>query len=369
LFVIFMAKFDSSIAIRENVQLAPYTTLGIGGPARYFAGVKREEQIPEALDFAFKHSCPVFILGSGSNIVVSDSGFPGLILKMEIAGIQSFDDGQMILAAAGEEWDKAVQRCVELNLAGVECLSGIPGTVGAAPVQNIGAYGQEAGEVILSVRVFDRENQDITELSAAECKFAYRSSIFNTTETGRYIILRVAFGLRMDGSSCIQYRDLQLRFGKRSRPPSLRETRDAVLQIRESKAMVLRDKDPDSKSVGSFFKNPALDSAAAAQVENRARALGLLGTTEKIPTFQALEGKEKMPAAWLIERAGFTKGFTRGNAAISGKHALALVNRGSASAQDILDLMRHIQERVHELFGIELQPEPIFVGFDTTHHK
>jgi UDP-N-acetylmuramate dehydrogenase len=358
-----MTKFGSTISIRENVPLASYTTLGIGGPARYFVAVKREEQIPDALDFASKCGCPVFILGSGSNIVVSDSGFPGLIIKIEITGIQSFDDERMVSVAAGEEWDSLAQRCVSLNLAGIECLSGIPGTVGAAPVQNIGAYGEEVSEVILSVRVFDRESQEILELSATECKFAYRSSIFNTSGTDRYIILKVSFGLRMDGAPCIHYRDLQLRFGKRSRPPSLREVRDAVLQIRESKAMVLRDNDPDSKSVGSFFKNPVLNSAAAAQAESRARACGLLGISEKIPNFQAPAGKEKLPAAWLIERAGFAKGFVRGNAAISGKHTLALVNRGGASAQEILDLMRLIQERVYELFGVELQSEPIFLGF------
>jgi UDP-N-acetylmuramate dehydrogenase len=358
-----MTRSGSAISIRENVPLAPYTTLGIGGPARYFVAVKREEQIPEALDFAFKCGCPVFILGSGSNVVVSDSGFPGLIIKIEITGIQSIDDEHMISVAAGEDWDSLVQRSVGLSLAGIECLSGIPGTVGAAPVQNIGAYGQEASDVILSVRAYDRESQDILELSAAECKFGYRSSIFNTTGTGQYIILRVSFGLRADGTPRIHYPDLQLRFGERSRPPGLREVRDAVLQIRESKAMVLRDNDPDSKSVGSFFKNPILNSAAAAQVENRARAGGLLGISEKIPSFQAPAGKDKLPAAWLIERAGFTKGFVRGNAAISGKHTLALVNRGGASAKDILDLMRLIQERVFELFGVELQPEPIFVGF------
>ena len=358
-----MTKSGSTISIRENVLLAPFTTLGIGGPARYFVAVKHEEQIPEAMEFAFKRGCPVFILGSGSNVVVSDSGFDGLIVKIEMTGIQSFDDEYMISVAAGEEWDGLVRRCVGLNLAGLECLSGIPGTVGAAPIQNIGAYGEEASDVILSVRVFDRESQDIMELSATECKFAYRSSIFNTTEAGRYIILKVSFGLRVDGTPRIQYRDLQLRFGERSRLPGLREVRDAVLQIRESKAMVLIENDPDSKSVGSFFKNPILNGAAAAQVENRARACGLLGISEKIPSFQTPAGKEKLPAAWLIERAGFTKGFVRGNAAISGKHALALINSGGASAQDILDLMQLIQGRVCELFGVELQPEPVFVGF------
>jgi UDP-N-acetylmuramate dehydrogenase len=352
----------STLSIRENVPLAPYTTLGVGGPARFLATIKREDQIPEALNFAFAHSCPIFVLGGGSNIIVSDSGFPGLIIKIELAGIQAFDGEETISAAAGEEWDALVQHCIGRNLAGIECLSGIPGKVGAAPVQNIGAYGEEISEVVLSVRAFDRETQDTVELSAAECKFAYRSSIFNTTAADRYMILKVSFGMRIDGKPRIQYEDLQLRFPKGVRAPSLREVRNAVLQIRESKGMVLRDDDPDSKSVGSFFKNPILTRKEADEIENRAHTRGLLAANEKIPSFPAPSGKEKLPAAWLIERAGFAKGFVRGNAAISGKHTLALVNRGGASANEILDLMRSVQIRVNELFNVELRPEPVFVG-------
>jgi UDP-N-acetylmuramate dehydrogenase len=353
----------STLSIRENVPLAPYTTIGIGGPARFLVSIKREEQLPDALDFAFARGCPVFILGGGSNIVVSDSGFPGLIIKIELSGIQSFDGDNTVYVAAGEQWDSLVQHCIGRNLAGLECLSGIPGTVGAAPVQNVGAYGEEISEVVLSVRAFDRETQEILELSPSECRFAYRSSIFNTTDAGRYIILRVSLGMRFDGPPRIHYRDLQLRFGDSARHPSLREVRNAVLQIRESKGMILLDADPDSKSVGSFFKNPILSREAALEVQNKARACGLLSIEENIPRFPALSDKEKIPAAWLVEHAGFAKGLQRGNAAISTKHALALVNRGDASAQDILDLSRSIQDRVYELFNIELQPEPVFVGF------
>jgi UDP-N-acetylmuramate dehydrogenase len=353
----------STLTFRENVPLAPYTTLGVGGPARFLVSIKRDEQLPDALDFAFARGCPVFILGGGSNIVVSDSGFPGLIIKIELSGIQSFDGDNTVYVAAGEQWDSLVQHCISRNLAGLECLSGIPGTVGAAPVQNVGAYGEEISEVILSVRVFDQETQEVLELSPSECHFAYRSSIFNTTHIGRYIILRISLGMRFDGPPRIHYRDLQLRFNDNTRTPSLREVRNAVLQIRESKGMILLEDDPDSKSVGSFFKNPILSREAAAEVENKARAGGLLSIAESIPRFPAPSDNEKLPAAWLIEHAGFTKGLQRGNAAISTKHSLALVNRGGASTQDFMDLSRSIQDRVHELFNIELQPEPVFVGF------
>jgi UDP-N-acetylmuramate dehydrogenase len=351
------------LSIHENVSLAPYTTLGVGGPARFLGAIKREDQIQEALDFAQARGCPVFILGNGSNIVVSDAGFEGLIIKIELTGVNFFDDETTVSAAAGEEWDKIVQQCVSRNLAGIECLSGIPGTIGAAPVQNIGAYGEEISEAVLSIRVFDREMQDFLELSAAECKFAYRASIFNTIAFDRHIILRVTLGLRLDGDPRIHYRDLQQRFGSRAKAPSLREVREAVLQIRESKGMVLQPDDLNSKSVGSFFKNPIISRTAEVELEEKSRANGLLEASEKIPGYPASQDKRKVSAAWLIERAGFGKGFVHGNAGISNKHALALLNRGGASANEILDLMRIIQDRVHERFNVKLQPEPVFLGF------
>jgi UDP-N-acetylmuramate dehydrogenase len=195
-----MSKSSSKLSIRDNVSLAPYTSLGVGGMARFFATAKREEHVPEAMEYAHSQGCPIFILGSGSNLLVSDAGFSGLVLKIEIPGIQSLDGETIVAAEAGEKWDDLVQHCVDRNLAGIECLSGIPGTVGAAPVQNIGAYGEELGEVALSIRVFDRDAFDVVELSAAECCFGYRSSIFNTTHADRYIILKVSLGLRYDGA-------------------------------------------------------------------------------------------------------------------------------------------------------------------------
>jgi UDP-N-acetylmuramate dehydrogenase len=361
-----MHKSGSYFSVLENVPLAPFTTMGVGGPARFFIKAAEEAQISDAMEFAHARGCPVFILGGGSNIVVSDKGFPGLIIKIELPGIQSIgdEDSSEISAGAGVEWDSFVQYAVNRNLGGIECLSGIPGTVGGAPVQNIGAYGEEMSDVILGIRVLDRTSRSIIQLDRADCQFSYRSSIFNTTQKDRYIILRVEFSLPADGKPSIHYKDLQHHFGPNSKMPTLDEVRKAVLRIRESKAMVLRDDDADSKSVGSFFKNPVLKLDAVADIEREARARGIIGARESIPRFPAHEGTEKLPAAWLIEHAGFHKGYILGRAGISSKHALAIVNRGGATAREIIDLMHMIQIRVLELFGVTLDPEPVFVGFE-----
>lgn len=363
-----MKRSEAALQIRENVELAPLTTLGVGGPARFMTAVKSEDQIAEALEFAGSRGCPTFILGGGSNLLVSDSGFPGLVLRMELLGIRDLDgeDGGLITVSAGEEWDVFVERCVGRNLAGIECLSGIPGTVGAAPVQNIGAYGQEISEAILSCRILDRETGSIEEFSAGDCLFGYRSSLFNTTQRNRYIILRVSFSLRPYGKPAIRYRDLQEHFAGRSKTPGLGEVRRAVMQIRDSKGMLLRGTIPGLQSAGSFFKNPVLDPKRAAEIEDSAQSLGFLKQDEHIPHFAAPGGKEKLPAAWFLERAGFEKGFIHGNVEVSAKHTLALVNRGGAKASEFIDLMRMMREKVHALFDIVLRPEPTFLGFDTT---
>lgn len=361
-----MKKTASPVSIRENVLLAPYTTLGVGGPARFLAGVRHEDQIQEALEFARSRACPVFVLGGGSNVVVSDSGFPGLVVRMEIRGIRNLDvdHGGLLSAAAGEDWDGLVERCVEKNLSGLECLSGIPGTVGGAPVQNIGAYGEEVGNAILSIRALDRETNSIEEISGRDCRFGYRSSIFNTTHKDRYIIIRVAFSLQPYGKPRIQYRDLQQHFAGRTKTPGLGEVRRAVMQIRDAKGMLLEGSHAGLKSAGSFFKNPVLDPARAVEIENMARDRGLLDPSQNLPRFATPRGMEKIPAAWLIEQAGFEKGFTSGNVGISEKHTLAFVNHGGARAGEFIDLMRRVQEKVYDEFGVNLQPEPTFLGFD-----
>lgn len=358
-------KESKSLQFRENVPLADYTTLGIGGPARYMTEVTGEGQLLDALELAYARNLPVFVLGGGSNLLISDSGFPGLVLRIALCGVHPLEEeGDIISVAAGEEWDDFVRLCVSQKMGGLECLSGIPGTVGGTPVQNVGAYGQEVSEVILSVRVLDRETLTVRELSNTECGFSYRRSIFNSSHRGCYIVLRVTFALHPRSRPRLQYPDLQRYFTERKETPSLAEVRDAVLKIRTSKAMVITPGDPDCRSAGSFFKNPIVTEETALQFDEAARRLEEAASSEEaVPRFNVPEGKVKLPAAWLIERAGFHKGYTRGPVGLSSKHTLAVVNRGGATARDVLDLMQEIQARVKECFSIDLEPEPEFVGF------
>ena len=361
-----MNSAETTLPILENVPLAPYTTLGIGGPARFLLHAKTEGQLLGATEFARQRGCPVFVLGSGSNVLISDAGFSGLVIKVELKGIENRDgeENGNLSVAAGVDWDLFVQHCVDRDLAGIECLSGIPGTVGGAPVQSIGAYGQDIGEVVREIRALDLGTNRLVQLSGGDCRFAYRSSIFNSTHKDRYIILRVDFALRTDRQPRLLYTDLQRKFALSTHPATIREVREAVLDIRRSKSMILNAEDPDAKSAGSFFKNPVLDTGFVSAMEDEARARGLLRPSESIPRFAAGAGKEKLPAAWLIERSGFHKGYRHGNAGISGKHTLALINAAGATAQEILELMHMIQDGVRETFGVALQPEPVFVGFE-----
>jgi UDP-N-acetylmuramate dehydrogenase len=345
------------------VPLAPLTTLGIGGPARFLAEAREEAQVFSALEFARNQDCPVFILGGGSNLVISDSGYQGLVLHVALSGIRGSDAAGKVTAAAGEPWDAFVGACIERNLAGIECLSGIPGSVGGTPVQNVGAYGQEVSEVIASVRVLDRSSGEIVQIPNSACEFGYRTSIFNTRLRDRYIVLAVDFTLHNGGRSRIVYSDLQRHFEGRPEPVPLGEVRAAVLEIRASKAMVLKEGDPDSRSAGSFFKNPVVAPEEAQRIEDAARRLGCIGPREKLPAYPVTDGAIKVPAAWLIERAGFQKGYGRGRVGISTKHSLALVNRGGATARELLQLAGEIRSGVQAAFGVRLMPEPVFVGF------
>ena len=346
--------------IQENVPLAPLTTLKVGGPARYFAEPKTSSEIVEGVQLARRRGLAVFVLGGGSNLVVSDAGWPGLVLKVSISGIDEREqDGKVLFeVGAGEEWDKFVARAVARNCAGVECLSGIPGSVGGTPVQNVGAYGQEVAETIDSVLALDLTDGQIRELCATACGFHYRTSIFNTSERGRFIILRVTYALTLGGKPRVQYPDLKKHFAGFQSTPSLTSTREAVRRIRASKAMLITPGDEDCRSAGSFFKNPVLTADQFAALTERATAKGL-----QVPNYPALDTQKKIPAAWLVEYSGFSKGYNGGRVGISRKHALAIVNRGEATASDILGLKDHIQQRVEELWGIHLEPEPVFVGF------
>ena len=347
--------------IRENVLLAPMTTFQVGGPARYLSEARTIEDVSDVVAYARKHGLRLFVLGGGSNLVVSDAGWPGLVLRIGIGGIERRAGSEVFEVGAGEEWDKFVACAVRQNCAGVECLSGIPGSTGGTPVQNVGAYGQEVAETIESVQVLDTRDDEIRELCNEACGFTYRTSIFNTSERGRFVVLRVDFALREGGEPGIRYADLKKYFAGRDTPPTLAETREAVRTIRAGKGMLITPGDEDCRSAGSFFKNPVLPDSEYKSLQERAQERGL-----QIPNYPALSAHRKVSAAWLVENSGFRKGYSRGPVGISRKHALAIVNRGGAKAADIIALKSEIQEKVGEMWRVQLQPEPVFVGFEST---
>jgi len=351
------------VHLLENIPLAPLTTIKIGGPARYFVEAGNIGEVQEAVAFAGSRDLPLLVLGGGSNLVVADAGWPGLALKVAVQGIDQRsghdEDGNVVFdVSAGESWDRFVSHAVMARCAGVECLSGIPGSVGGTPVQNVGAYGQEVAETIASVQVLDLKDGQVRELCREACGFSYRTSIFNTTERGRFIVLRVTYALTPGGKPRISYADLKRHFEGRETPPNLAETREAVRHIRALKGMLIVAGDPDCMSAGSFFKNPVLSEAQHEDLKKRAAARGL-----RVPSYPALETRKKVSAAWLVERSGFTKGYGFGRVGISRKHALAIVNRGGASSGELLALKEQIQHRVEEIWGIRLEPEPVMVGF------
>lgn len=358
-------QLKNRLPIEENVPLAPLTTLGVGGAARFFLEAREEKHVVEGLDLADSHGWPVFVLGGGSNLVISDDGFPGLVVRIALKGVR-FEGpcDSLTTVAAGEAWDDFVAQAVVRNLQGVECLSGIPGTVGGTPVQNVGAYGQDVGETIVAIRALDRQSRKVHRLDASECLFAYRSSIFNTSRPNRYIVLDVSFQLKAGGHPCLKYADLQKRFSDTRHVPSLSDVRQAVVDIREGKGMVIRSGTVDSRSAGSFFKNVLAKKAAFQRAEERAHENGQLGPGESFPRFETADGLYKIPAAWLIERAGFARGCVRGPVGLSTRHTLAIINRGGARARDLIEFMREIQARVKDCFGFDLIPEPVFVGFE-----
>jgi UDP-N-acetylmuramate dehydrogenase len=347
--------------LQENIPLAPLTTLRVGGSARFFVEAASHTEVAEAVEFAQSSDLPLFVLGGGSNLVVSDSGWPGLVLKIAVRGIDRGsalqDEKTLFNVGAGESWDRFVSQAVGAQCAGVECLSGIPGSVGGTPVQNVGAYGQEVSESIDSVEVFDLRDHQVRELCGEACGFAYRCSIFNTSERGRFIILRVTYALTPGGEPRLAYADLQRHFAGRESRPNLAEVREAVRHIRALKGMLIVEGDPDCRSAGSFFKNPVVSAEQHADLQLRAAAKQL-----HLPSYPALEQSKKVSAAWLVEHSGFSRGYGFGHVGISSKHTLAIVNRGAATATEVLALKDQIQQRVEEIWGVGLEPEPVFVG-------
>jgi UDP-N-acetylmuramate dehydrogenase len=344
------------VELQENVPLAPLTTIGIGGPARFFFRATSVDELREGLAWARERSLPVFLLGGGSNLLISDDGFDGLVIHLDLRGItlESEDEYAMVQVAAGEPWDAFVAMAVEKGWAGIECLSGIPGSTGATPIQNVGAYGQDVSETIARVEALDRANDRVVWFTNEECRFGYRASRFKNVERERYVVLSVTFRLVRGGRAAIRYPELQKYVDERGvSVADLRGVREAVIAIRKRKGMVLDPNDPDTRSDGSFFMNPVIGAAAYDDFARNA---------PDAPHYPA--GNDvKLSAAWLIERAGFGKGFTHGNVGLSTKHTLAIVNRGGGTAAEVVELVRMIQDRVREVFGVEIHPEPNFLGF------
>jgi len=348
--------------LEENISLAPLTTFHIGGPARLFVQAKSPADVNQAVAHARKHNLSLFLLGGGSNLLISDSGWPGLVLKIAITGIERRpslnNEGRILFdVGAGESWDHFVAQAVSAGCAGIECLSGIPGSVGGTPVQNVGAYGQEVSETIESVEVFDRKDNQFRELCREACGFSYRSSIFNTTERSRFVIMRVTYALTPGGKPHLEYADLKRHFAGRETAADLAQTRDAVRSIRARKGMLIVEGDPDCQSAGSFFKNPVLSEQQHQDLQKRAEVKKLT-----LPSYPGHDKKRKVSAAWLVEHSGFARGYNHGQAGISSKHALAIVNRGGATAAEIVALKNEIQHKVEEIWGVRLEPEPVLVG-------
>ena len=395
--------------IEKNVNLAERTTIGLGGPARLFCRCRTLAELGATLGYVREQSLPLFVLGGGSNVIFADRGFDGLVLEIALTGIEFCDEGQTVRvrAAAGEEWDSFVLACIKRDLAGIECLSGIPGRVGSTPIQNVGAYGQEVGETIERIHALDVQTLETVSFARHECDFAYRRSRFKGADRGRFVITAVEFRLRPGGSPDIKYPELQralqaalkdvevngaasgreqlppgreplppareplppareqlppareqLPPGREQLPPgreSLMTVRDTVLALRRGKSMTADPADPNARSCGSFFLNPVLTPEEHAEFLMQCRKVGLAD----VPAFVQQDGV-KVPAAWLVERAGFNRGFRLGGAGISDKHALALVNRGGTAAE-LLALASAVERVVFTTFGIRLEREPVIV--------
>ena len=356
---------EQKSALLRDVPLAPLTSMGLGGRARYLASCQCVEEIRDYLAWGKRTGQRLQVLGGGSNTIFPDTGFDGLVLKIELRGIhfEAKEEWVEVTAGAGEDWDGLVQQCIARGLSGIECLSGIPGLVGATPIQNVGAYGQEVGDTLTRVEALDRESLEIVEFSNEDCCFSYRQSCFKTTHTQRYIITAVSYRLPRDGQPQLRYPELRrfvaenVELERLDRGAArLGAVREAVLHLRRQKSMVLDPTDPNARSAGSFFLNPILTEKEFTAFEQRWKAAG---NEDALPGFSTPEGI-KVPAAWLVEQAGFPRGFRRGGVGISARHALALIN-GGGTTRELLELATEIQGRVDERFGLRLEIEPVVV--------
>ena len=353
-------------SFRTNVRLADYSTIGLGGPARLFASCESVNDIRSALEYAHRSSVNIQVFGGGSNIIFPDDGLEGLVLHIALRGVATEERASEVVvdAAAGETWDNLVVRAVERGWGGIECLSGIPGTVGATPIQNVGAYGQEVSETLSSVNTIDRTTGNDVQFGRKDCDFGYRQSRFKGSDRDRFIITHVRFRFPKDGAPSIRYPELQRELDARGGiptgargKPALLNVREAVLAIRHRKSMVIDPQDENTRSVGSFFTNPVVPQATLDAVKLRWKATG---DGSPVPFYAADDGY-KMPAAWLVERAGFSRGFRMGGVGISAHHSLALVNLGGTTAE-LLSLADSIRTKVRTVFGIYLELEPVVVS-------
>ena len=344
-------------AIQRDVALAPRSSLRVGGPARWFTEAASAADVAAAHAWSRSHAVPMVVLGGGTNVVVADAGLDALVVAVQPRGLAIVDDGDTltVTAAAGEPWDGVVEAAVARGGAGLECLSGIPGLTGGTPIQNVGAYGQDVGGVIEGVAAFDTVTGALIRLTAADCGFAYRTSRFKADDAGRFVVCEVTFRLRK-GPPTTTYADVAGALARQQiAQPSVADVRATVIDIRRRKAMVIDESDPDTRSVGSFFTNPIVTSGDADRAASRAGA--------QPPVFPQVDGRVKLPAAWLIERAGFARGTRDGAVGLSSRHTLAIVTREGATAADVIRFAARVARRVEDVFGVRLRPEPVFLGF------
>ncbi|MDP3274741.1 MAG: UDP-N-acetylmuramate dehydrogenase [Deltaproteobacteria bacterium] len=356
-----------SFVVQHDVALARLSTLELGGSARYFAEITDEVALFEALTWAQVQGVAVALIAGGSNVIVPDEGFDGLVMHMATRGERvdlsdHLQDKVRVTVAAGEVWDDFVARCVARGWAGIECLSGIPGSVGATPIQNVGAYGQEVSQRITELRVWSPSEQIIKQIDASACEFAYRDSALKRGVLAGCIVLSVTFELTRDGAPTVRYAELAQALAARGlSEPTLADVRALVISLRQSKSMVIREDDPNRRSVGSFFTNPIVSPEKAAQVSMRALSRGLATTERPMPQWLAAQEQVKLSAAWLIERAGCARGERVGSMGLSSKHTLAIVHHGGGSTAELLAFASTVVSRVSDAWGIELDREPVLL--------
>lgn len=343
----------STLEIQRDVPLAPLTTLELGGPAKYFVCVKDEASLIDALHWSANEHVPAAILGQGSNLIVPDAGYDGLVIQMGIKDLE-LRNGGVVRVGAGVPWETVVDEAVSRGWAGVECLAGIPGSTGATPIQNVGAYGQEVAEVIERVHVVRRDTFATEVLASTECGFSYRDSVFKREPT-RFIVTAVDFALRPGGQATIRYAELEKHAPADA---SLVDVRHAVLELRRQKSMVIDPHDPNRRSAGSFFLNPIVASAEADRLAEQAAKDGLVSSPSEVPRYPADDARTKLAAGWLIEKAGIAKGTRRGSVGVSTNHALALVHHGGGTTGELLAFANDIERQVRDRFGVALEREP-----------